>query len=339
MIVTVTLNPALDVTYRVDRVVPGASHRVSAVTAVAGGKGVNVASVLTGLGVPVVAAGLLGGDTGARLSADLSGRRIRHDFARCAGETRRSVTVVSESDGEATVFNEPGPNVSPAEWTAFLAHLRDLLQEVGARVVVVSGSLPRGVPAHACGEVVLLARETGALTIVDTSGDALGGALPSGPDVVKPNRDELAEVTGLELAPGPESLVSGAGLLQDRGAHDVLVSSGSDGLVFVPSRTAGPAQEAGSGRPTASRAWLPTPLSGNPTGAGDAAVAAVAFGLSTGSPPERWLAEAVAWSAAAVLHPLAGQVRSDDVDRLRPQVLVAPQNRRASTSSMPRSAS
>jgi 1-phosphofructokinase family hexose kinase len=304
VILTVTLNAALDVTYRVPRLVPHASHRVSEVAQVAGGKGVNVASVLALQGVPVLATGLLGGVTGEQVGADLDTRGIRHDFAPCRGESRRAVAVVSEADGDATVFNEPGPRVSAGEWEAFLAHLGALVERQAAAVVVASGSLPPGLPLDAHAQVVQVVRAGGARSIVDASGDALTGAVTAGPDLVKPNRDELREVTG-EADP-----VAGAGVLQRRGARDVVVSAGPDGLVLVD-------REGG-----VTRASLAEPLRGNPTGAGDAVVAALAAGLASGAPPAKALAEAVAWSAAAVLHPLAGQVRRVDVDRLRPLVRI-----------------
>jgi tagatose 6-phosphate kinase len=306
VIITVTLNAALDVTYRVPRLEPHASHRVSEVSQVAGGKGVNVASVLAQRGVPVLATGLLGGVTGQLVRADLDARGVRHDFSPCAGESRRAVTVVSEADGDATVFNEPGPLVQPAEWTAFLDQISDLVEVLGAQVVVASGSLPPGLPDDACAEVVRVARSRGARGIVDTSGGALTAALASGPDLVKPNRDELREATG------EQDLVAGARVLLARGAREVVVSAGAGGLVAVKR----------SGEVL--RAALGTPLAGNPTGAGDAAVAALAAGLARGATDRDTLADAVAWSAAAVLHPLAGQVRSEDVDHLRPLVRVEP---------------
>lgn len=302
MIVTVTLNAALDVTYTVERLTLHRSHRVTSVTEVAGGKGVNVASVLAGRGVPVIATGLLGGRTGERVRADLDARGLAHRFSPCAGESRRAVTVVSEADGDATVLNEPGPTVTDEEWQAFLADLRALLAEVRPDVVVASGSLPRGIPTEAYAAVVRAAHEVGALAVVDSSAQALLAALPAGPDLVKPNRDELAEVTG---AADP---VAGARLLIERGAREVVVSAGADGLVDVTA----------TGEVV--RAGLEQPLAGNPTGAGDAVVAALAAGLASGRRVREALADAVAWSAAAVLHPLAGRVRPDDVDRLRPLV-------------------
>lgn len=306
MIVTVTLNAALDVTYVVPELQPHASHRVTSVSQVGGGKGVNVASVLAQQGRPVMATGLLGGATGAVVRADLDARGLAHRFSPVAGETRRAVTVVSEAHGDATVFNEPGPSVTEQEWQGFLADLRALLGEVRPQVVVASGSLPPGTPTDAYAAVVRLAREAGALSVVDTSAGPLLAALPAAPDLVKPNRDELAEVTG------EAGLLVGARRLLDLGAREVVVSAGPDGLLDVT---------AGGG---VWRAHLDAPLTGNPTGAGDAAVAALAAGLAEGRTAREALADAVAWSAAAVLHPLAGHVRPDDVDGLRARVRVEP---------------
>jgi 1-phosphofructokinase family hexose kinase len=304
VIVTVTLNAALDVTYLVPRVELHGSHRVTSVSQVGGGKGVNVASVLAQQGRPVIATGLLGGVTGGLVRADLDARGLVHRFSPVAGETRRAVTVVSEADGDATVFNEPGPTVTGAEWHGFLTDLRSLLAEVRPEVVVASGSLPPGIPTDAYAAVTRLAHEAGALAVVDTSAAALLAALPAAPDLVKPNRAELAEVTG-EADP-----VSGAIRLLEQGAREVVVSAGAEGLVDVTA-----ADEVW-------RAALDAPLSGNPTGAGDAAVAALAAGLADGRTAREALVDAVAWSAAAVLHPLAGHVRADDVSRLRARVQV-----------------
>lgn len=306
MIVTVTLNAALDVTYVVPELQPHASHRVTSVSQVGGGKGVNVASVLAQQGRPVVATGLLGGATGEVVRADLDARGLAHRFSPVAGETRRAVTVVSRAHGDATVFNEPGPSVTAEEWRAFLADLRALLAEVRPQVVVASGSLPPGTPTDAYAAVVGVAREAGALSIVDTSAGPLLAALVAGPDLVKPNRDELAEVTG------EADLLTGARRLLELGAREVVVSAGADGLLDVTA--AGGAWRAG----------LDAPLAGNPTGAGDAAVAALAAGLAEGRTAREALADAVAWSAAAVLHPLAGHVRADDVAGLRARVRVEP---------------
>ncbi|WP_270888524.1 1-phosphofructokinase family hexose kinase [Pedococcus sp. 5OH_020] len=304
MILTVTPNPALDVTYEVQRLVPHTSHRVLSVRELAGGKGVNVAAVASLRGQSVVATGLLGGATGGRLRRDLDERRIRHDFAECSHETRRTVTVVSRSDGDATAFNEPGEDWRDEDWRLLVQHLQGLLRRYAPRVLVASGSVPAGFPADGYARLVRLGHDAGCRVVVDASRDALLEAVAAGPDVVKPNREELLGVTG---ATDP---VVGAKLLQDKGAREVVVSLGPDGIVSV----------APDGR--VCRAIPPGALKGNPTGAGDSAVAAIASGLCSGQPWPEVLADAVAWSGAAVLQPTAGTVDPHDIHRLRAAVRV-----------------
>ncbi|MFI9100070.1 1-phosphofructokinase family hexose kinase [Streptomyces fildesensis] len=301
MILTVTLNAALDVTYFVDSLVPRTSHRVDTVHERAGGKGVNVARVLSTLGRPAVVTGLRGGDTGDRLRGELRTAGLRDELVPVAGESRRTVTIVSREDGDATVFNQSGPSVTPREWEVFTERYTRLLRD--ADVVVLSGSLPPGLPADAYAHLVTLAREEGVATVLDTSGPALRAALAAGPDVVKPNADELAAVTG------HEDVADAAAALRALGARTIVASRGPDGLHAI----------------TPEGSWRATPperLTGNPTGAGDACVAALAAGLATGAPWPAVLCEAVALSAAAVLRPTAGDFDADAYRRFRTAVPV-----------------
>jgi tagatose 6-phosphate kinase len=304
VILTVTPNVALDITYEVDELVPHESHRVTAVRQRAGGKGVNVASVLARMGHPVIATGLVGGAAGDDIRADLETRGVTAQFVDGAGSSRRTVNVVSAVHGDATIFNEPGPELTGAGWQSLVAGLDSLMAEVAASVVVLSGSLPRGLPDDAYAELVELGHTHGARVIVDADGAALRGALTSGPDLVTPNRAELARATGTG------DVAAGVAALRDLGARDVLVSCGADGLLLMP--------ELGSGW----QARLPAPLSGNPTGAGDALVAALAAGLASDSTWRLMVQDAATWSAAAVLQPTAGEIDPADVARLAPQVLV-----------------
>ncbi|MFJ2163535.1 1-phosphofructokinase family hexose kinase [Streptomyces sp. NPDC087856] len=283
MILTVTLNAALDITHRVARLRPHASNRVSSVSQRAGGKGVNVARVLRALGERTAVTGLAGGPTGAAVRADLAAAGIADHLVPIDGESRRTVAVVDDRD--TTILLEPGPPVTSAEWARFTLRYRELLG--GARAVVLSGSLPPGLPADAYGVLVALARAAGVPALLDADGEALLAALAEGPDVVKPNIHELAAVTGVE------DPAVGAAALTAAGARAVVVSLGPDGLLaHTPDGVW--------------RARPPAPVAGNPTGAGDAAVAALALGLTAGHAwPER-LVEAVALSAAAVASPLAG---------------------------------
>ncbi|MGI8330284.1 1-phosphofructokinase family hexose kinase [Actinomadura scrupuli] len=301
MFLTVTLNAALDVTYEVRRLAPGAVHRVAAPAARAGGKGINVARVLHALGEPVRVTGFAGGPAGEALRADLAAAAVPADLVPMAGETRRTVTVVETGTGEATLLNEPGPHVTAAEWRTFLGRFGELAAQ--ARVVVLSGSLPPGVPGDA---YAVLTRAAGAVPVLlDTSGAALLEGARARPGLVKPNTAELSAATGHT---DPRH---GAAALRDLGARAVVVSQGADGMSAFT----------GGG---AWRAVCPEPVTGNPTGAGDAAVAALARGLATGSPwPER-LTDAVALSAAAVAAPLAGDVDHGRYARLLPLVQIEP---------------
>ncbi|MFF8841939.1 1-phosphofructokinase family hexose kinase [Streptomyces sp. NPDC015127] len=301
MILTVTLNAALDVTYEVDALVPRGSHRVRAVHERAGGKGVNVARVLSALGTPATVTGLAGGPTGQLVRDELRTAGLRDELVPMAGDSRRTVTVVSRDDGDATVFNQPGPHVDRAAWADFAARFARLVRE--AAVVVLSGSLPPGLPSDAYARLVRTAAAAGASTVLDTSGPALTAALAAGPTVVKPNTAEIADVTG------HEDVVAAAEALRARGAQAVVASRGPEGLYAV----------------TPDGAWRATPprrLSGNPTGAGDACVAALAASLASGEPWPVRLREAVALSAAAVPCPMAGDVDRDIYDQFRTTVSV-----------------
>ena len=304
MIITVTPNVALDVTYEVDALTRHTSHRVRSVTERAGGKGINVASVLAQLGHDVVVTGCAGGATGAQVCADLDARGLAHSFAASDGEARRTLTVVSTSEGDATVFNEPGPVQSPEAWQSLLDHVSGLVAETGASVVVLSGSLPLGAPTDGYASLVRRCRDAGAAVILDADGEPLRLGLAAQPDIVKPNRAELAETTGVE------DVAAGVAALRALGARDVVVSAGPDGLTWY----------AANG--SAVRARLDASLRGNPTGAGDAVVAALAAGLVDHSPRDVVVRDAVAWSAAAVLQPVAGMVDPTDVARLAAQTLV-----------------
>lgn len=301
MIVTVTLNPALDITHTVASLVPHRSHRVTDVAAQAGGKGVNVARVLHTLGLPAVAVAFRGGLTGAAVAADLDRHGIAHRLVDTAGESRRTFTVVDLGSGDATVFNEAGPAVSGAEWQALRAQVHRLLAD--ASVLVLSGSLPPGLPDTAYAQLTDAARRAGVPVILDAAGAALRAGVTAGPDVVKPNATELAEATGL-----PDPLAA-AEALRTAGARAVVASLGPAGLLAAtPDGTF--------------RAEPPEPLAGNPTGAGDSVVAAIAAGLHTGTPWPRRLADAVALSAATVRAPRAGQFDADTYRRLAPRPAV-----------------
>jgi len=322
MILTVTLNLALDVTYEVPELIPYGSHRVASVHSRGGGKGVNVARVLAALGDEVIATGLAGGPTGAAIEAELTASGVPHGFAPIAADSRRAVTVVCAEAADATVFNEPGPSVTAAEWSRFVAHFGALA--AGAKAVVLAGSLPPGVPEDAYAVLTAEAHAAGARVLLDADGIALRAGLSARPDLVKANTAELAAAVGSPIA-SLEAAYNAAVHLRTAGAGAVVISRGAEGLLAV----------------TAEGAWTAAPpetLRGNPTGAGDAASAALSRTLlthphkPTHSTPsvEGWrgaVGEAVALSAAAVVMPVAGAVDVELYGRLRPRVRVVPLKR------------
>ncbi|MFD6528931.1 1-phosphofructokinase family hexose kinase [Streptomyces sp. NPDC060184] len=303
MILTVTLNTALDVTCTVADLVPHSRHRVSDMVERPGGKGVNVARVLAALGHPTVVTGFAGGRTGALVRELLAPLGPEDALVPVAGETRRTVTVVERSSGRTTRLDEPGPEVGPAEWAALLRTYEQLLG--GATAVALCGSLPPGIHVGAYAELVRRARAAGIPVLLDTGGEPLRRGMAARPDFAKPNADELARLTG------SREPLRAARDARRRGARSVVASLGADGLVA--------ATEEGTWRATP-----PSAVRGNPTGAGDSAVAGLLSGLAEGLAwPER-LARAVALSTATVLAPAAGEFDADAYAELLPRVGVEP---------------
>ncbi|WP_406076748.1 1-phosphofructokinase family hexose kinase [Micromonospora sp. NBC_00858] len=298
LVISVSLNPALDITYTVPELVADTSHRVTSVVSRAGGKGLNVARVLRQLGAETLVLGLSGGAVGEHIEAELAAAGVPAQFTRLAAETRRTVTVLAR--GTATVLNEPGPHVTEAQWAAFLDAFAERVR--AARVVVLSGSRPPGVPETAYADLVTIARAGGAEAIVDAEGPALRHALAAAPALVKPNAHEAADLLGRPVRTRDDA-VAVAHRLVRLGASAGVVSRGADGFVAV---TGG----------VAFSARAPEQVSGNPTGAGDALAAVLAYGLVTRAPWRDVLARGAAVSAAAVACPWAGEYDDDVASRL-----------------------
>jgi 1-phosphofructokinase family hexose kinase len=314
-ILTVTPNPALDITYRLERLQPGEGHRVRPLVR-AGGKGVNVARVGHQVGHPVVAVAPVGGGDGARFRAELEASGVPHRLVTVPAETRRSVAIVETAGDRTTILNEVGAPLGAEGWHELDSVVTSLLDErdgcAPVSVLVGSGSLPEDAPPDFYARLVRHARARGIPTVVDTSGEQLLEAARAGADLLKPNQQELAETVG-----GTDP-IGGARQLLDLGAQRVMVSLGSAGMVALSQARA----------TSHLRARLSRPLFGNPTGAGDAAVAALAVALAAAEHDlETLLRKATAWSAAAVLAPQAGAV-SDDYRELESRLTVTEETQR-----------
>ncbi|MEU4191246.1 hexose kinase [Kribbella sp. NPDC026611] len=300
LIGTVTLNLALDVTYEVDELVVGGSHRIDRIRRRAGGKGVNVARVAATLGHQVLVLGFVGGVTGELVAEELFDAGLTALLTPIAGETRRTVAIVNDADGDATIFNEAGPSVDMDEWRA----LQERMPWRRLGVLACSGSLPPGLPMDAYAELAVNARRHDVLSVIDTGGVALTVAAKAGA-VVRANASELRAAIGdVEVEEGASELVA-------LGATAAVITDGPRGMVAASNRGV----------------WRALPVeqvSGNPTGAGDACTAVVAAAVAETPEPD-WsvvLKSAVAASAAAVLTPVAGDIDLAAYRRWQPLVTV-----------------
>jgi tagatose 6-phosphate kinase len=299
MILTVTLNAAVDVTYELDSLAVNGDNRVRQVRHRAGGKGVNVARLLHSLGREVMVSGLAGGPTGEALEADLSQDDVQHSFEAIANESRRTLTVVCGDS--ATLFNEPGPRIEDREWHRYREHFATLVRD--ADVVVLSGSLPPGVPVDAYAVLGEASRAVGVPVVLDADGRALTMGLSAQPVIVKPNQEELARATGSRV------VTTAIAALRRRGAENVVASLGEEGLLADTTEGVW-------------RAHPPVRVAGNPTGAGDAVVAALTCGVADKSSWPQRLREAIALSSAAVLEPVAGRADLGAYRRIRHEATI-----------------
>jgi 1-phosphofructokinase/tagatose 6-phosphate kinase len=230
MIVTVTLNAALDRSLTVPTLQLGQRHRASDVLTLAGGKGINVARALKRLDVPVVATGLAGGRTGTRIVEELTGEAILNDFVRIRDESRTSTLVVDPTSGTQTEINEWGPKVTEAELETLMDKLRYLSR--GADAVVFAGSLPRGVGDTFYAEAARELARRGVRVVLDAEGEPLRRGMEAEPWLVSPNQHEAEQLVGQELN-DEEDFVMALDTIAELGARNVHVTLESGCFALV----------------------------------------------------------------------------------------------------------
>lgn len=304
-IVTLTLNPALDVSTASEAVTPEHKLRCDEPRFDAGGGGINVARVVRELGGTALALYPRGGPTGEMLERLLETQGLPRRAISIAGLTRESFTVTEKRSGEEYRFVLPGPTLTEAEWQACLDALAEAA--VGAGFIVASGSLPPGAPVDFYARVARLAKKHGARFVVDSSGEPLRAALEEGVYLAKPNRKEFQSLTGVtgndaaSLAPAARDFVM-------RGAAEVLVvSMAADGAMVTT-------------RDTQLRAVPPPVETNSSVGAGDSFVAGMTTALARGLPPSEAFRWGVAAGTAALITPGTELCRRGDVERLLEQV-------------------
>ena len=315
MILTVTLNVALDRTVAVPRMALGNRHRAVDSRTAAGGKGVNVARALKSLGEPVVATGLAAGPTGARIRELLAAEQVLHDFTEVAGDSRTNLSIVDPTSGEQTEINERGPQVSDTDLERFTERLLYLAR--GADFCVIAGSLPPGAETSCYEDMITRLRALGVPTLLDTDGEPMRAGLRAQPSVVAPNAAEAEEAVGYEFADEEDLALGLAGLI-DMGADQAIVTTES-GCVAIT----GPAHA--RSRVEVSIDPLATVAS---VGSGDAFLAGYVSARRASRPDADCLAYGVACGAESTQHLGAGMLDYAEVERLASRVrvrdLVAP---------------
>ncbi|KMT55198.1 1-phosphofructokinase [Pseudomonas fildesensis] len=282
-ILTLTLNPALDLTVRLARLEPGEVNRSDAMLTHAAGKGVNVAQVLADLGHQVTVGGFLGEDNPQAFEALIARRGFVDAFIRVPGETRSNIKI-AENDGRVTDVNAPGPLVSVHAQQALLDQLARIAP--GHDAVVVAGSLPRGVSPQWFQGLLVLLKNLGLKVALDTSGEALRAGLKAGPWLIKPNTEELADALDCPTDSIAQQALA-AERLHEQGVEHVVVSHGADGVNwFSPG--------------TALHATPPKVSVASTVGAGDSLLAGILHGLLSFDVPETTLRRATAIAAMAV---------------------------------------
>jgi 1-phosphofructokinase/tagatose 6-phosphate kinase len=309
LILTVTLNIALDRTVAVPRVALGNRHRVVDSRRAAGGKGVNIARALKSLGEPVIATGFAAGPTGARIRELLDAEQVLHDFVEVAGDSRTNLSIVDPTSGEQTEINERGPNVTAADLERFNERL--LYLAGGAEFCVIAGSLPPGAEADQYAALIAGLRAAGVPTLLDTDGEPMRVGLRAQPAVVVPNVSEAEEAVGYEFTE-PSDLVSAVDSLVGMGAEEAIVTTPSGCVAIVGEGNARTYFEA-SIEPLATVASV---------GSGDAFLAGFVAARRAGRPVEDCLAYGVACGAESTQHLGAGTIDGVEAVRLTDRVSV-----------------
>lgn len=308
MILTVTLNAAIDKRYVVDGFCVGEVNRVKECAYTPGGKGLNVSKPAAIAGAKVTATGFVGGHAGHYIEDALKTFGIQSAFYHMDAESRSCINIWDEAKGVQTEFLEPGFTVSKEDFDGFKAKFGELVKE--ADVVAMSGSVPRGLDGSAYQELVKICRDAGKKVILDTSGRLLEMGIEAKPTMIKPNLDEIRMLTG-KSCDNLEEMVEAAKAVHAKGVEIVAVSLGKEGSFVVCDEGI-------------FRAEVPKIDAVNTVGCGDSMIAGFALGLAQGLPVKEVLRKASAISAAAALREETGFFVKEDMERIYPKVKIVP---------------
>jgi 1-phosphofructokinase family hexose kinase len=309
MIITVTLNAAIDKTLEVPSFTPGRRHRTVDQTTMPGGKGVNIARAIKRLGQPVIATGFAGGATGSRIVGALDEESILNDFVRIDDESRTNTAVTDPTTGVHTEINERGPSISPAELEIFHEKLVYLAQ--GASICVFAGSIPRGVEPDVYFSLIRDVRRLGVTTMIDSDGEPLRLSMRAEPDLVSPNELEAEELVGHEFNDDDDRGEAVAEMVR-LGAHEAIMTV-ADGCFARVHSDEGPAIW---------RVSVAVQETRSAVGSGDAFLAGYVSARYGGASPVDCLRFGVACGAESTQHFGAGIIDPGRVERLAEAVSV-----------------
>lgn len=306
MILTVTMNPSIDVSYPLDQLNIDTVNRLSNVSKTAGGKGLNVSRVLSQLGASLTATGVIGGHFGGYLTELLDKDGINHAFSKIAGETRSCIAILHE--GKQTEILESGPEVSKEEQDIFIENFEKLMPETD--FITISGSLPAGIGHEFYARLIEKAAAADVKVLLDTSGETLKTSIESDhkPFLIKPNETEIADLLGTDIQSEAELIEA----LEDEefaGIEWIVVTLGADGAV-VKNGT------------DYYRVTIPTIDVVNAVGSGDSTIAGLAYALSEGRSTEDVMKTGMVTGMLNTLEKKTGFINVDNFDNLFNQIKV-----------------
>jgi 1-phosphofructokinase/tagatose 6-phosphate kinase len=309
MIITVTLNAAIDKSLSVPNFRPGRRHRTVEQRTMAGGKGVNIARALKALGQPVIATGMAGGATGTHIVEHLTEEAILNDFVRIRDESRTNTAVLDPTDGVQTEINERGPAVSAQEVELFRDKLLYLAR--GAAIVVLAGSLPRGVDPDLYATLTHDLQRLGVTIVIDADGEPLRHAVRAEPDVVSPNMLEAEELVGHEFSSEEERLEA---------VHEIVALGPKEAIVTMPDGCVATVLIDGKACLRRARIEPREPIASR--GSGDAFLAGYVAARYEGRSPDQCLRFGVACGAESTSRLGAGLIEPKEARRLMGDVEV-----------------
>lgn len=306
MILTVTMNPSIDVSYPLEELHIDTVNRIEKVSKTAGGKGLNVSRVLSQLNAPLTATGVVGGKFGDYLTEQLDKDGIPHSFSKIDGETRSCIAILHE--GKQTEILESGPEVTAEEQEAFVAHFEELMADTD--FITISGSLPKGINHDFYSLLIDKATEADNKVVLDTSGATLKASIENRhkPFLIKPNETEIADLLGKEIHSDDELVEA----LEDKkfdGIEWIVVTLGADGAIVKHQKNY-------------YRVDIPTIKVVNPVGSGDSTIAGLAYALSEGKSPEDVIKSGMVTGMLNTLEEKTGFINVDNFETLFKQIKV-----------------